>query len=146
MYKVDGLEKLTESFSKTSLVGLTYYTKNFLPELIVYLVRRNKKIQIVSKTTAPNEGVLFVEEVTNFSIPMKNEDNFFAPVGDNTISFKIDTAESMEYSLKQAAKLGSEQILLSDFFSIDIESKLALVLNDEKLEKINYTDFVKKII
>lgn len=146
MYKVSGIEKLTESFTRTNLIGLTYYMKNFLPELIVYLEKRNKKMQIVSKCIGPNDGILFVEEVNGFTIPLKVENNFYVPVDDGVLGIKLDEADNIEYNIKDVSKLGADQVLFTEYFSIDIETKLALILNDEKLKKINYCDFVKKII
>ena len=146
MYKVSGIEKLTESFTRTNLIGLTYYMKNFLPELIVYLEKRDKKMQIVSKCIGPNDGILFVEEVNGFTIPLKVENNFYVPVDDGVLGIKLDEADNIEYNIKDVSKLGADQVLFTEYFSIDIETKLALILNDEKLKKINYCDFVKKII
>jgi len=145
MYKVTGIENLTESFTKTYLVGLAYYTKNFQPELIIYLKKRNKLLQIVSKTTAPNDAILFVEEVQKFTIPTTSY-NFYTPKDDNELEIKIDTADNVNYNYKETAKLGQDQVLFTNFFSINIENKLSLILNEEEFEEKRYIDFIKILL
>ncbi len=148
MLEVSGIEKITECFNRMNLVGITYYTKNFVPEMIVYLFikSKNRKIQIETKSYGPNNAILTVKEVKKFTIPVTTDDSvFYIPKTDDGLRAKLTKATDIDYNEEEAKKIEEDEVLYTQFFSIDTENQLVLILNNELLEEINSYDFIKLI-
>ena len=146
-YEIDNLEMLTESLSKIHFVGLTFFVKNFVPKFTAYFIIRDKKYQFESDTDMPNEATLSVKEVKEFSIPLNDESSkYLMPLDDDIINFICTSADEIDYNEKEALKYGTNSVIKSNFFSINLTNRLAIVLNNNNLKEVSNYEFVKKII
>lgn len=146
-YEINNLEMLTESLSKIHFVGLTFFIKNFVPKFTIYLYVKNKKYQFESTTDMPNEAELSVKEVKEFSIPLNDESSkYLMPLDNDIINFVCTSADEIDYNEKEALKYGTNSVIKSNFFSINLTNKLAIILNNDSLKEVSNYEFVKKII
>lgn len=146
MYTVENIEKLTEIFNKIEILGICTHEKNFQTEFIIYLQTKKKKIQIQSFVPFPNEAKITYKEVKDFTLPFcDSSSKYFLPTNTDIV-FKLDSAKNIEYSFSDAAKLGDDQILFSEQFSIGIESEMRLVINDAYFTPCLVENLIEKIL
>ncbi len=147
MYIVENIEKLPEILNKIELIGICMHEKNFQKEFIIYLRTKKKNMQIQSFVPFPDESKVTFKEVNSFTLPFTDETSkYFIPKVDENVVFKLDSAENIEYNYSESGKLGDEQVLFSQYFSIGIQSQMILVLNMALLEECEINNLIEYVL
>ena len=131
MFEFNGIEQIEFCASKMYFIGMYYHIEDFVPVMTIYIETANEKMQIESKSHGPNNLIINVKTVKEFSIPTPTTNAHFLITGkDDFPEIVLDYAEPDEipYLGDANKEIKEEQFLSCSLFSIGVSQPI-LVIN-----------------